>query len=389
MCDSCIIQLNVAYNLKKNAIQSDLKLRQYMIEFGINVTSYTTCSINTVSVIRPPAMLMPSTTTSESVTITTAKSTTVAQQSPVAPLPPRPHQPFPVMPVIIKEEPIDYEEMSDITVETNTEAFEDHRNGTDGIQSTPSTSASSNKSTTPLPLHSMVSVSRKSLMLASKESTDSEYISTYVRRSSVNSERSKNSRTKTANKPVAPSKPSPKSRKSKPPTTPRPNTNKKDDKLTPTRTKKTDAKTPSAKLNREVKSLFNDSINKNDSAPKQPKRLTRQQQSSLGMENIQHKSRSRSGVLPKADYKSFFFLKTASPLNNGKAKLVRRMSVDSIKRNAKSPNPKNLAKSRYAGNIRQRRTSMSHRKTSIWKCACCFFSSQNQNQNYFDSAKST
>lgn len=35
ICDSCIVQLNVAYNFKKRAIESDSKLRQYIIEKGI------------------------------------------------------------------------------------------------------------------------------------------------------------------------------------------------------------------------------------------------------------------------------------------------------------------------------------------------------------------
>lgn len=364
MCDSCIIQLNVAYNLKKNAIQSDMKLRQYMIEFGINVTSYTTCSINTVSVIRPPAMIMPTTTTSESVTITTAKSTTVAQEPPLPPPPPRPHQPFPVMPFMIKEEPIDYEEMSDITVETHTEAFEDrmrsHRDQNGGIESTPSTSSSSNKSTTPLPQHSMVSVHRKSFMISSKR-TDSEYISAYVRRPSANSNQSKNSQKKLANKKVVSSKPSPKKAKS-PASPPRQNTgkNNSNDKTVPEKTNKTDAKTTSAKTNREVKSLFDDSVNK--MVPLQPKRLTRQQQS--GTENIHHKSRSRSGVLPVTDYKSFFFGRTASPAN-GTQKIGRRTSVDSIKRKANSPNPRHFAKSRNAGVNRKRSYPVPRGKTSI------------------------
>lgn len=178
MCDSCIVQLNVAYNMKKNAIQSDIKLRQYMIEFGINMTSYTTCSINTVSVIRPPAMILPSTTTTGSVTITTTeKSTTV--------VPPAVSQTrrFPVMPVVIKEEPVDYDVMSDITVETSN-GFEDNirnqRSRINGIESAASTSSASNQSITSLPRHSMVAVNTNSLLIRPETSTDSEYLSTYM-----------------------------------------------------------------------------------------------------------------------------------------------------------------------------------------------------------------
>lgn len=42
ICDSCIVQLNVAYNFKMKAIESDTKLHQYAIEkgFGIPENSY-------------------------------------------------------------------------------------------------------------------------------------------------------------------------------------------------------------------------------------------------------------------------------------------------------------------------------------------------------------
>ncbi|XP_055530130.1 uncharacterized protein LOC129721501 [Wyeomyia smithii] len=37
ICDLCIVQLNVAYNFKRQATESDTKLRQYMIENGIDI----------------------------------------------------------------------------------------------------------------------------------------------------------------------------------------------------------------------------------------------------------------------------------------------------------------------------------------------------------------
>ncbi|XP_055609830.1 uncharacterized protein LOC129756828 [Uranotaenia lowii] len=37
ICDLCIVQLNVAYNFKRQATDSDTKLRQYMIENGIDI----------------------------------------------------------------------------------------------------------------------------------------------------------------------------------------------------------------------------------------------------------------------------------------------------------------------------------------------------------------
>lgn len=37
ICDLCIVQLNVAYNFKRQATESDTKLRQFLIEHGIDV----------------------------------------------------------------------------------------------------------------------------------------------------------------------------------------------------------------------------------------------------------------------------------------------------------------------------------------------------------------
>lgn len=354
MCDSCIIQLNVAYNLKKNAIQSDLKLRQYMIEFGINVTSYTTCSINTVSVIRPPAMILPANATSESVTITTAKSTTVAP-----PVPQQQTRTFPVMPVIIKEEPVDYEVMSDITVETNTEAFEEHmrnqRNRTNGHRSLASTSSSSNKSLTPLPNHSMVSVNTKSLV--QNGSSDTEFINAYILTpsTSTNSEQAKKaSPTKSPQKqktPEIPTKPSPKSKK---PTTPT-------------------AKS-ARKRRREIEQLRDNTALRmkihisTDSVDSTSRRQTRQQLKETHNDENRPQSRSRSAA--KMDYKSFFSTRTATPVN-GTSKSKRRMSVDSsinhMKRKGRSSNTsaKTTNKKKHTANIRKRRSSVAHNRSSI------------------------
>lgn len=41
ICDLCIVQLNVAYNFKRQATESDTKLRQYLIENGIDVMKDT------------------------------------------------------------------------------------------------------------------------------------------------------------------------------------------------------------------------------------------------------------------------------------------------------------------------------------------------------------
>lgn len=378
MCDSCIIQLNVAYNLKKNAIQSDLKLRQYMIEFGMSVTSYTACTVNTVSVIRPPAMLMPTSTTSESVTITTAKSTTVGPapvsippqqtqvhqhqqqqqkqqkqlQSPQPPPPPPPllvHRPFPVMPVIIKEEPVDYEVMSDITVETNAEAFEQNRNGhlhTNGIRSTiSSTSSSSNKSLTPLPTHSMVSinpVNSKSLLMSTQTASDSEYLSAYILTPSSNSDQTtKTTSTKSMAKrtnPGAISLAIPKSKqqkqKSKSSTTtstPSPLASPlqqivQRDKNTSVDANESRKNSPSMKRSREVERLFDDSLIQNKSLNESTGRQTRQKLKTVeqnmngqpkNQQQQQPRSRSRNST-SKIDYKTFFSMRD----------LKRRLSMD-------------------------------------------------------------
>lgn len=170
MCDSCIIQLNVAYNLKKNAIQSDIKLRQYMIEYGIGVTSYTTCSINTVSVIHPTPMIM---SAPSDPNVGSCSISTVTEQ-----------RPFPVLPFVIKEEPIDCEAMSDITVENS---FDDHlqcnRNGrtsTNAKCEMRNNNSQHQQSLSPLPSNSMVAVNTKSLLLSAREASDNEYLSAYM-----------------------------------------------------------------------------------------------------------------------------------------------------------------------------------------------------------------
>lgn len=335
--------------------------------------------------IRPPAILMPTSTTSESVTITTAKSTTVGpvavplpvrpqqtqvqqqqqhqQQKQLQPQPPPPpppvlqvHRPFPVMPVIIKEEPVDYEVMSDITVETNAEAFE-NRNGhhANGIRSTISTSSSSNKSLTPLPIHSMVSinpVNSKSLLVSTQTASDSEYISAYILTPSSNSDKT----TKTAStKLVAKRKsPAPKSislavpklkqqqnLKSSTPTTttttPPSASPRQQNKQRTNNTTTSDESSigsqhsPLAKRSREIDRLFDDSLIQNKMLNESTGRQTRQKLKTVepntnGLQEPQQKqqrSRSRNST-PKIDYKSFFSVR----------ELKRRLSMDNG-RNAK------------------------------------------------------
>lgn len=49
ICDLCIVQLNVAYNFKRQATESDTKLRQYLIENGIDIMK----DVRSLPAIRP------------------------------------------------------------------------------------------------------------------------------------------------------------------------------------------------------------------------------------------------------------------------------------------------------------------------------------------------
>lgn len=318
--------------------------------------------------IRPPAILMPTSTTSESVTITTAKSTTVgppaAVQMQSQPLIQQPIvqtlRPFPVMPVIIKEEPVDYEVMSDITVETNTEALvehmRNHRNRTNGIHSTTSTSSSSNQSSTPLPVHSMVSVNTKSLLLP-PNSTDSEYISAYMLTPSSTSDKTSTSskpakRKSSASNLVALPKIQTASRQNGTATIKADSA-----KVKVNRNKIVSMKTRSTELTR----LMDDSSIQNKTMIISPGRQTRQQLKEIRTINVEPsplRSRSRNGDTT-TNYKSYFF----------PSKVNRRKSMDSsiARRKGKSPSTKhaNKSKSVIETGYRKRRSSMSQNRTRI------------------------
>lgn len=92
LCDLCIVQLNVAYNFKRQAVENDTKLRQYFIENGI--TSNQAIIINEAPSLRSSF---------------TASNISQAQ----------PHSRFPIVPLIVKTEPSDVDAFSDITTETN------------------------------------------------------------------------------------------------------------------------------------------------------------------------------------------------------------------------------------------------------------------------------
>lgn len=175
LCDSCIIQLNVAYNLKKNAVQSDVKLRQYAIEYGMsNPPPYTTC-INAVSIVHPTEIIMPSVTeTTQQTTILTQTSTsTISSTSSLTPrsvdMVSNPKK-LTVMPILIKEEPKDVDdELSDISILENGQSRQ--RQGSSSSISYLSNNGTRNdRDITPFNANVMVAVNDSSLLRASLNS---------------------------------------------------------------------------------------------------------------------------------------------------------------------------------------------------------------------------
>lgn len=270
-----------------------MKLRQYMIEYGISVTSYTTCSINTVSVIHPTPMIMsaPSDPNVGSCSTEPKSTSTVPEQ-----------RSFPVLPFVIKEEPSEYEAMSDITVET--ESFDGHmqcnRNGRT------STNASGNKnnnqqqqSLTPLPSNSMVAVSTKSLLLSTRAASDNEYLSAYLPPPSSNSSQS----------------------------TPTTSTKSSTDRhkktvsseIIETSSKPTEQSNHANQLNKkdttkEIKK--NSKKNVKEKGPQKgdiAERVTRQNVKTGPDGKKSRESRTRGGSIAKKDYKSFYLLRACTP----------------------------------------------------------------------------
>lgn len=89
-------------------------------------------------------------------------------------------RPFPVMPVIIKEEPIDYEILSDITIETNTELLNGDDRSHCQSDLTPITNGIGNRGQSKTPINgSMVTLNDKSLLI-STTNADVDYISAYL-----------------------------------------------------------------------------------------------------------------------------------------------------------------------------------------------------------------
>lgn len=105
LCDLCIIQLNVAYQFKTLAVEIDAKHEQYIIENGVNLSpSSDNSTLQSIERTMPSATLRP---------LTFPVSLSNLQQR-----------------RLIKSEPADYDVMSDITIDTNTDLLEDFsRNG--------------------------------------------------------------------------------------------------------------------------------------------------------------------------------------------------------------------------------------------------------------------
>lgn len=180
LCDSCIIQLNVAYNFKRNSVESDIKIRQYIIEYGMSINTNQSSVANSNNLLVPASNFNapPSPSSSSSGLnlhngingiINNNYSHTVDQSMTRTATEPFP---FPISPFIIKEEPVDFETLSDITIETNTEIANDYRlNGRN--------KTSVNGSVTGSITGSMVTLNDKSLLISTALS-DVDYMSAYL-----------------------------------------------------------------------------------------------------------------------------------------------------------------------------------------------------------------
>ncbi len=110
LCDLCIIQLNVSYQFKTLAVEIDGKHQQYLIENGVNLSPNSDNSSTAHSVEQ--RTLERTSTTMRPLTFPVSLSNLQQHRR------------------LIKSEPTDYEIMSDITIDTNTDLLEDFsRNG--------------------------------------------------------------------------------------------------------------------------------------------------------------------------------------------------------------------------------------------------------------------
>lgn len=143
LCDLCIIQLNVSYQFKTLAVEVDGKHQQYLIENGVHHSPNSDNSTVHSSEQRP---LERTSTAMRPLTYPVSLSNLQHRR-------------------LIKSEPTDYEIMSDITIDTNTDLLEDFpRNG-----------VNSSASNQPFGTSNMVCVSDLDLLRSNGDS-DNEFI---------------------------------------------------------------------------------------------------------------------------------------------------------------------------------------------------------------------
>lgn len=165
LCDSCIIQLNVAYGLKRNAVQSDIRLRQFVIENGLMPATTTTC-INTISIVRPTEIIMPTRIENSAEAMSSNQSLSAEKQAGRT----QPERRFAVTPIVIKEEPLDCDGVSETTVDTE--------NGVDTFSNGSSPANIGRRKEASLPPNQMVAVNPSAI--AETESSDDDYLNGYL-----------------------------------------------------------------------------------------------------------------------------------------------------------------------------------------------------------------
>lgn len=193
ICDSCIVQLNVAYSFKMKAIESDTKLHQYVIEkgFGMQDTSCTLAitesqhSCNSFTVPQPLHQTISQAVIQASDNITTTAAeylrhfetpqsmASLKDQRPTSQNDKLPgQQPFPCMPIQIKIEPLDsYLGSSEVSPATSDENLQALSN------------AGSIRSNENLSGSSMVCVNKKTsseTLKSSDNSSDKSIINAYI-----------------------------------------------------------------------------------------------------------------------------------------------------------------------------------------------------------------
>lgn len=155
ICDLCIIQLNVAYNFKRQAIATDTKMRQYIIENGFELTKNSTS--HHVNNLHDDSRMK----------VISTPSISDYQHRPD----------FPVMPLIIKTEPFDYDILSDITIDTNTEAYTGGGSNENSLSNVTPFAQYNQMSNVP---QSMVRLNNIHLLSTANADSDNEFINNYL-----------------------------------------------------------------------------------------------------------------------------------------------------------------------------------------------------------------